>query len=1414
MPEGDSRIDRAKRILRIDSTATAALLADTLWLASVLPVPKSDKPIASDAEPPILEKTNGSRATVSEHDQSLPLLVRPPESDPKGRIYPSQSDHDDGTSMPATFVSVPAADALPNRLAIERALKPFLKRLPSRRQKQLNHEKTAELSADRRHITPVFAPVPERWFDVLLLVERSDAMEVWADTVRDLQMLLGRHGAFRRVRTFRFEARETVSLFSESGHLVPANAATDPEGRRLCLFLTNGTSVAWRQEPLITFVRSMSRRTVLAIIQMLPRKLWVHTSLGDATERLYSLVPGAPNSTLQIEDAFSGMTKRVDDTTCVPVLTLEANSVGYWARFVMAPRKIMSPAIQLSQGASHVLERRAQTPAESVATFRAIASPEGFRLLRLLAGAPLTLPIMRLIQQSVTTSREQFHLAEVMLSGLIERITPRDAVISPSHIIYEFIPGVRETLLDTHSSRESEILDDTMTPVQERLRAFVEAHTNTAIHDFRALMWDPQGLERLPASARSFVEVSRRIYEKRGILPAVPHQLVNDMRRGESDPEPPQLSFELEPRIPESESIWPIQLPLRKVQILWVDDNPRSSEQTTATLLSMGASIVQRLSTKEAMSILSGRGFDIIVTNMSRGQESEAGLDLLRKLGSDGFIIPTIVYSSLWSASIGARTRAKAAGAFAACSGVSELVKCILDATGRASVVDRFLNVMRTIGFDESDALTLIQLQPKAVADELAERAGDPQGLLQMLVTAIDAITGCDYVQLFLGKERLMLAAEHIGNGKTRYKEASRSSVIGHAHDSGATQYVPNIRVAKANISAEPSTQSVLAIPILNRTLESIGALNVEAADRDAFSKRQTHWLEQVIGAYPLPRQVLKTSIVHISADVSLAQRVELALRRAEFDVVRQEVSIARSFFARFQSGKSVTAQGRRNCYVALVSKAALASDHFNRSITMATAADAFPDDTVRVISLLLEPCQLPAELEALRAIDMTSDIEKGVGYLKSALQGFRLYPEWVKANQAEEEPQTSEERADDLESSGYVAFEREDYEAAITLYGEALKLHPRGRIYRERGAAYWYSRRYAQAIADYTTALEMDPEQEISAKFARGQVLADVGRYEEALEDLDYVVRSETDREMIAYVYRARGVARSRLKQYVGAKEDFELSKRLAPNNAWLYYSMASVLETEPSQDLQVFHLYVMSLYYREPQLNHPNVLDAIAKIEQVTGELGINAEEIKRELTGDELVILDRVGHAMRLGWYGMALLEAEVLREFDLVQQRAALLRCVCHRKLGNFEFADHEIRMLFATNAPSAEAFVERGHARLRSGDVQGAKSDFLTVPQGPDGLCGLALVALLLEELSQAQQLIDSALRLTETNAECFFAKGLILAASGQRISAASVYEQALQQTESPLSKREKKQVQEALNLVREVPHNHDIVDSV
>src|SRR5205085_899157 len=92
-----------------------------------------------------------------------------------------------------------------------------------------------------------------------------------------------------------------------------------------------------------------------------------------------------------------------------PVLTLDPTLIGAWARMIMAGKDAVTPCVLLGRAIA------AETPAlveecdpeQSVEQFRSIASPSAFRLLCHFAAVPLTLPVMRIVRESMVPESSQ-----------------------------------------------------------------------------------------------------------------------------------------------------------------------------------------------------------------------------------------------------------------------------------------------------------------------------------------------------------------------------------------------------------------------------------------------------------------------------------------------------------------------------------------------------------------------------------------------------------------------------------------------------------------------------------------------------------------------------------------------------------------------------------------------------------------------------------------------------------------------------------------------------------------------------------------------------------------------------------------------------------------------------------------------
>ena len=555
-----------------DPTPPDALArADALWLARVLPEPTElashllqgpaglhTHPAEAPA-PPLPTPPAGPPAEAG--PSAATPEASPAGLDPQASLFVAQPGAPGEEQLAARRVPVPVADALPGRAAIERALKPFLRRRASALRRAIDPEATTEASArasaellasarpgDRAAalvIVPVLRPVAERWFDVALLAEHDEAMQVFDDSLDELRKLMLHHGAFAQVRLWRWSVQgERVVVSTATGLACSPRAMLQAQRPQLVLVFTHGASAHWAGDPLRRFVTGLGQRAVLALVQLLPPHSWGHTLLGDADERVRARDRAAVNQQLQRFDPWRGVYVERAGLSAVPLFSLQPQALAQWARWVMSPRLLAHPAVALdtatpflaqpelgatdigspagSDGAELAWEPPAEVPGEAalraqVQQFRSIASEPAFALLRLLAGAWISLPVMRLLLNSLPGPRSVAPLAEVLLSGLLQRQSPPGV---PAHeLVFEFAPGVREWLHGSLSRDEQRLASAAMAESRDSIRRFVEEKSGIRLASFDALLLDPHGTEYLPASARSFVAVSRQLRALRGGRP-------------------------------------------------------------------------------------------------------------------------------------------------------------------------------------------------------------------------------------------------------------------------------------------------------------------------------------------------------------------------------------------------------------------------------------------------------------------------------------------------------------------------------------------------------------------------------------------------------------------------------------------------------------------------------------------------------------------------------------------------------------------------------------------------------------------------------------------------------------------------------------------------------------------------------
>src|SRR5262249_7936245 len=120
-------------------------------------------------------------------------------------------------------------------------------------------------------------------------------------------------------------------------------------------------------------------------------------------------------------------------------------------------------------------------------------------------------------------------------------------------------------------------------------------------------------------------------------------------------------------------------LDLRGRRIVWLDDTPENNSELMTELSSAGAQVEVATDTESAVELLSNVPPDLLISDVGRGERSDAGVDDLEQLRSDGqYDGPVVFYTARVTGKRRARAKdLKAQGIF---SGEDELIRAIYEA--------------------------------------------------------------------------------------------------------------------------------------------------------------------------------------------------------------------------------------------------------------------------------------------------------------------------------------------------------------------------------------------------------------------------------------------------------------------------------------------------------------------------------------------------------------------------------------------------------------------------------------------------------------------------------------------------------------------------------------------------------------
>ena len=427
-----------------------------------------------------------------------------------------------GTSGPGRPVRVPGHHPISNPIQLRRALRPLRRYRRPSWTAQLDETATANLIAETSLLQLVHRPEALRSKDLLLVVDDGTSMRLWQDLAAELQRLLRNLGAFRRVIAIGVDSdrADRAEVHARPFALRPGSLPRQGGGPRhspAVLVLSDGVGAGWRSGAMQEFLDRHCAHSTVAVLQPLPPTLWSGTALQPTRLTLTAPVGGTPNQRLGSGDPLLPDVISVLPAVPVPLIELSAGQLRGWALLAAAGGTVTLPVIdaRAPAPAGPTAGRQAveQAPAEArLAAFRTAASPQAYQLAAHLSTVqPLTLPVMRVVQEAVLPRSHPGYLAEVFLGGLLHATS---AYATSADAVYALHPGVAELLMAAVDT------GDALNTVRV-VSAFLERPTARTA-SLSAVLPDPHGTGRIPDGGHALAEVGGPFLRYLGILPPAP----------------------------------------------------------------------------------------------------------------------------------------------------------------------------------------------------------------------------------------------------------------------------------------------------------------------------------------------------------------------------------------------------------------------------------------------------------------------------------------------------------------------------------------------------------------------------------------------------------------------------------------------------------------------------------------------------------------------------------------------------------------------------------------------------------------------------------------------------------------------------------------------------------------------------
>jgi hypothetical protein len=490
---------------------------DAVWFSSVLPSRTKDAAFEPGRS---ITRDDFSGLTVADESDSTEKTIPSIEGKRVHRNLHAAGFGTDSMSRRGDSFKLPRVPALPQILQLERGLRSLVRRVDSSVEMVLDEDATAIATAEVGRLQLRLRPTKVRSLSATIVIEHSPTMRFWLDHLSELPKLFWRTGGFRNLETLflnSFKSPPTLFYDRQLKRTANLRRVTSGNASGVIFYVTDGRSTPWLDGTLSAILSDWSRQQTTVVLTVTDSNLWSKTAIQNSRLVVCRLRwPLGPAQCTQLKDTTN--------QTCVPVIPITPEKIKRLGPLIWADIGSETSFFRLDITNDLIGESAPSislSPTEKLGTdnfdrFMRTASPEAISLARSFASIPLFLPIMRLTQHCLHPNTGISQLAEILWSGMVYRRdyqTPIAPGSNTNHIEFDFLPGVRDRLLDQASIHRVSNVFDVLTRYLATSYDY-PSHLGAILDNPRGLIeWSASGH---PDNQKPFARVASQVLKRLG----------------------------------------------------------------------------------------------------------------------------------------------------------------------------------------------------------------------------------------------------------------------------------------------------------------------------------------------------------------------------------------------------------------------------------------------------------------------------------------------------------------------------------------------------------------------------------------------------------------------------------------------------------------------------------------------------------------------------------------------------------------------------------------------------------------------------------------------------------------------------------------------------------------------------------